>query len=138
MRMPILASAAALALMAGAATAAAPPQRVALGVTLAPAKSAQLTVGPVARGEFLVFLKASSDGTKAFTLTQQRNGGTRFTVLRNGGPACEGAAGTLVCSGITTPATPAGHRWTFTLRNRSGRPIAFTLRVTWRPVASAG
>jgi hypothetical protein len=130
----------ALVALAVPAAASAAPGPVTLRTSVPPGKSAGLTIGAVPRGEFVIALRASSDGAKNFTLTQRRNGGRRFTVLSPAttARACEGAAGSLFCTGLTTPATPAGHRWTFQLRNRSGRPIAFTLTIRWRAVASAG
>lgn len=62
-------------------------------------------------------------------------------MVRSSGPtasACEGAAGSLICTGITTPATPGGRRWTFALANSGDRPLSITLKITWRPVPNAG
>jgi len=141
MRIRLLAICAAAAL-AAPALAQAQPSRFQLVTTVAPGGRAALTIGTVPKGEFAFSLRAASDGTKDFRLTQQRNGGTRFTVLRAPGPiaddACQGAAGSLICSGITTPAAPGGRRWTFALTNSGDRPLSITLRIRWRPVPNAG
>ena len=133
---------AALVVPAAAQTAPARPNRYQVVTTVAPGGHTALTIGKVPKGEFAFALRASSDGEKAFTLTQQRAGGTRFTVLAAPGPiatdACEGAAGSLFCNGITTPATPGRRRWTFDFTNTSNRPQSITLTITWRAVASAG
>jgi hypothetical protein len=67
---------------------------------------------------------------------------SRFTVVGLPGAAasddCQGAAGTLVCTGITTPVTPGGHSWNVRLRNGSNRPMTVTLTVVWKAVTSAG
>ena len=125
------------------ALAQAQPDRFRLEATVAPGQRAVLTIGKVPRGELAFALRASSDGEKRLVLTQQRDGGGKtFQVL--GVPsavandACEGAAGSLFCGGITTPASPGGRTWTFRVRNRSGRPMSITLTITWRKVESAG
>ena len=131
----------AVAALAVPAVAVAQPNTVRLQTTVAPGGAATLTAGTFPRGEFAFRLRAGSDGAKAFRLTQRRNGGTAFTVLKIPGPmsdACQGAAGSLICSGITTPATPAGRTWTFRLANSSSRPLSIDLRITWRPLAYAG
>ena len=133
---------AALIVPAAAQTAPAQPNRFRLVTNVAPGARAALTIGRVPKGEFAFALRVSSDGAKAFRLTQQRTGGTRFTVLRSPSTAasgtCGGAAGTLVCTAITTPATPGGHRWTFVFTNSSNRPMGVTLTIRWRPVTGAG
>lgn len=132
----------ALAALALPALAQAQPSRFQLGTTIAPGQTAVLTIGKVPKGEFNFALRASSDGDKRLVVTQQRQGGTRFTVL--GVPsvaansACQGAAGSLYCSAITTPASPGGHTWSFRVTNRSGRPMSITLTITWKTVTSAG
>jgi hypothetical protein len=135
-------TACAVAALLAPAVAQAQPNGYRLVTTVAPGQRASLTIGTVPKGEFRFSLRAASDGVKRFTLTQQRNGGPRFTVLKAPGPmanaACQGAAGSLICSGITTPVTPAGRRWTFVLTNASNRPLSITLAITWRAVASAG
>jgi hypothetical protein len=135
---PVLVAASALALPASAA---AKPNPYALELTLQPGQVATLTVGQVPRGEFAFRLRASSDGEKAIRIRQGRLGGQPFTVLDTaGGPAadaCEGAAGTLVCRDITTPA-PRAATWAFAVRNRGDRPAAILLTITWRRVGSAG
>lgn len=141
----LIAAAAAVAVStaATAATAAtAQPNRFQLDVQVAPHRVAALKIGKVPRGEFAFALRAASDGEKRFRLTQQRNGGSQFTVLAAPGAqaasACQGAAGSLICTGITTPATPANRTWTFRLRNQSGRPMDITLTIVWRSITSAG
>lgn len=129
-----------LVVLTAAAGAQAQPDRYQMTTSVAPGQRAALTIGGVPRGQFAIAVRASSDGAKDFTLTQQRTGGRRFVVF---GPAtrrgtCGGAAGTIVCSGVTTPATPAGHRWTFRFTNASSRPMAIVLTVRWRKIASAG
>lgn len=124
------------------ALAQAQPSRFRLETTIAPGQGAVLTIGKVPQGEFGFSLRASSDGDKRLVVTQQRDGGTRFTVLgvpsAAANSACEGAAGSLYCSGITTPAAPGGHTWSFRVRNRSGRPMSITLTIVWKKVTSAG
>jgi hypothetical protein len=124
------------------AAAGAQPNRYRVEVSLTPGARAVLTVGTVPQGEFSFRLRASSDDEKRITLTQRRNGGTAFTVLdtasSQAADVCEGAAGTLVCSNVTTPVTPAGRTWTLVLRNRGSRPAQVALTVTWRRVGSAG
>ncbi len=126
MRIRFLALCAAAAL-AAPAVASAQPNRFKLVTTVAPGGRAALTIGTVPKGEFAFGVRVSSDGAKTFRLTQQRSGGTRFTVLKAPGPiadgACEGAAGSLICTGITTPATPGGRRWTFVFTNSGDRPM---------------
>ena len=118
------------------------PNRYQLVTTIPAGKTADLTVGTLPKGELAFGLRASSDGEKILRLTQKRDNGTRFTVLRipsaTAVSACQGAAGSVICSGITTPATPAGHRWNFRVRNGSNRPMSITLTIRWRPVSSAG
>ena len=141
MRVRLPAACAALVLLAPA-VAQAQPNTFTLLTSVAPGKRATLTIGTVPKGEFAFGVRVSSDGAKTFRLTQQRNGGTRFTVIRAPGPiaddACQGAAGTLGCTGITTPATPGGKRWTFVFTNQSNRPMDLRLTIRWRPVTSAG
>ena len=141
MRVRLPVACAALALLAPA-VAQAQPNTFRLTTSVAAGKRVALTVGTVPRGEFAFGVRVSSDGAKTFKLTQQRNGGTRFTVLKAPGPiadhACQGAAGTLGCTGITTPATPGGRRWTFVFTNQSNRPMNLRLTIRWRPVTSAG
>lgn len=124
------------------AVAQAQPNRFTYEMTLDPLERNTFTLGTFPKGEFAFDVRASSDGAKDFTLTQQRNGGTKFLVLASPGPvadgACEGAAGSLFCSGITTPVTPKGKTWTFRIRNRGDRPLSVTLKITWRKVGSAG
>lgn len=140
MRIRLLALCVAAAVVAPA-VAQAQPNVIRLQTTVAPGGAATLSAGTFPKGEFAFRLRAGSDGAKVFTLTQQRNGGTRFNVLKIPGPlssACQGAAGSLICSGITTPATPAGRTWTFRLTNASARPLSIDLRIAWRPVHNAG
>ena len=140
MRTRLIAVLAAAALVAPAA-AQAQPNVLRLQTTVAPGGAATLSAGTFPKGEFAFRLRAGSDGAKVFRLTQQRNGGTRFTVLRIPGPmssACQGAAGSLICSGITTPVTPAGRTWTCRLVNASARPLSIDLRIAWRAIGNAG
>ncbi|MGD9696051.1 MAG: hypothetical protein AB7V42_10370 [Thermoleophilia bacterium] len=142
MRTRTLVACAAAGALALPALAQAQPSKFTL-TTQVPANSAtSLTVGTVPKGEFAFNVRVASDGDKNFVLTQKRSGGSAFTVLRAPGPmvedACQGAAGSLICSGITTPATPAGRAWTFRFANRSDRPMSLTLKISWRKVASAG
>ena len=134
------------AVLAGAlavpALAQAQPNRHRVAVTVAPGKAVDLTFGTVPRGEFRFALRVASDGPKRLALTQKRDDGVRFAVLRlpsaQADDACRGAAGSLFCTGVSTPVTPGGHSWNIRLRNRSGRPMAVALTVVWRPVQSAG
>lgn len=131
-----------IAVLALPAIAQAQPNKFTYSMTLDPLERNTFTLGTFPQGEFAFKVRASSDGDKNFTLTQQRNGGTKFAVLvvpstfANG--ACEGAAGSLFCSGITTPVTPAGKTWTIRMRNRGDRPLSVTLTITWRKVPNAG
>jgi hypothetical protein len=117
------------------------PNRYRLEAKIPAGERAVLAIGRVPRGEFRFGLRASSDGEKRLLLTQQRNGGRRFTVLALPGspPAggCQGAAGSIFCTGITTPATPGGRTWTFRLSNRSNRQMSIALTIVWRKVAGA-
>jgi hypothetical protein len=135
-------TAAALAVLTLPALAAAQPTAFRLQATVAPGDQASLTIGAFPRGEFRIRLQASSDDVKRFTLTQQGIGRRAFVVLRSPGPlvgrACEGAAGSLICTGLTTPVTPGGKAWRLTVGNESGRPTTFTLSVSFRRVGSAG
>jgi hypothetical protein len=130
------------AVLALPALAQAQPNTFTYQMTLDPLERNTFTLGTFPKGEFAFDIRASSDGAKDFTLTQQRNGGTKFLVLAAPGPvadgACEGAAGSLFCTGITTPVTPTGKTWTFRMRNRGDRPLSVTLKITWRKVPSAG
>jgi hypothetical protein len=138
----IAAAAAAVAASTAATAATAQPNRFQLSVQVAPHRVAALRIGKVPRGEFAFALRAASDGEKRFRLTQQRTGGSRFTVLAapsaQVASACQGAAGSLICTGITTPATPANRTWTFRFRNQSSRPMSITLTIVWRSISSAG
>jgi hypothetical protein len=138
----LLAACCAAAALAAPALAQAQATKFRLVASVAPGQRAAMTVGPLPRGEFHFGLRASSDGNKNFLLTQQRSGGSSFTVLRSPSPAvarsCQGAAGSIFCTGISTPVTPAGRSWTLAFRNRSRRPITVTLTVVWRKVTSAG
>lgn len=141
MRVRTIVAAAVAAALAAPALAQAQPNRHHVDASVAPGKVLNLTFGTVPRGEFHFGLRVSSDGAKDFRLTQKRDNGTRFLVL--GGPvtpqgACQGAAGSLFCTNITTPATPAGHSWNFRFRNRSNRPMNVALTVVWKRVTSAG
>jgi hypothetical protein len=128
-------------LLAAPAAALAQPNAVRVQSTVQPGATLTLTIGKVPRGEFAFRLRAGSDSVKRFTLTQQRNGGKRFTVLRVPGPlasGCQGAAGSIICEKLTSPAAPGGRTWTFRLRNGSDRPLSVDLRVAWHRLRSAG
>jgi hypothetical protein len=128
-------------LLAAPAAALAQPNAVRVQSTVQPGATLALTIGKVPRGEFAFRLRAGSDSVKRFTLTQQRNGGKRFTVLRVPGPlasGCQGAAGSIICEKLTSPAAPGGRTWTFRLRNGSDRPLSVDLRVAWHRLRSAG
>lgn len=139
MRWFVVMAAAALAVPV---VAAAQPTRYQVDAQLDPGERVALTIGKVPRGEFRFSLRASSDGEKRFGLTQQRAAAPRFAVLAypstfaNG--ACEGAAGSVFCSGISTPAPIAGSTYTFRLKNKGNRPLSITLTIVWRRIASAG
>jgi len=110
------------------------------GQVIAPKKAATLTVSTPAAGEFSYWLRASSDGDKRLRIVQRR-GTSAFTVMKMPGPVardtCEGAAGSIICTGFQTPAP---RRATYTIRvfNDSARPMTVSLRVTFRRVTSAG
>lgn len=120
-----------------ATTASAAPTPTTLEVVLQPGQRVAMTMSQVPRGEFRFVLKASSDGVKKFVLSQQRVGSTRFKVL-DGASACDAAAGTLLCSNISTPAPTATGSYIFRLTNLSARPMSMTLKISWRKITSAG
>ncbi len=124
------------------AVAVAQPTRFSVEATLHPGERVALTVGKVPRGEFAFALRASGAGTIRLGVTQQRGVVRRFPVLNVPSPfadsACQAAAGTLLCRGITTPAPVAGSTYTFRVKNKGDQPIRLILTVTWRAVASAG
>ena len=134
--------AAAAAVLAAPIAAHAQPTRFQIETTLHPGERVALTVGKVPRGEFRFALRASSDGEKRFGLTQQRGVAPRFAVLNVpsafADSACQGAAGSVFCNGISTPAPIAGSTYTFRLKNKSNRPLNITLTIVWRKVGSAG
>ena len=131
-----------IAILALPAIAGAQPNKFTYEMTLNPLERNTFALGTFPKGEFAFKVRASSDGVKNFTLTQQRNGGPKFGVLVVpsvfANDACQGAAGSLFCSGITTPVTPAGKTWTIRMRNRGDRPLSVTLTITWRKVPNAG
>ncbi len=133
-----LVAATAVAALALPALALAQPNNYQLTTAVQPGATASLRVGTVPQGQFSFGLRVSSDGDKNFTLTQQRNGGSAFTVISGpGGPgtsSCQGAAGSLFCTGITTPATPGNRTWTWRFRNRSSRPMNVVLTIAWKHV----
>ncbi len=139
MRRFVVMAAAALAVPV---VAAAQPTRYQVDVQLDPGERVALTIGKFPKGEFRFSLRASSDGEKRFGLTQQRGVAPRFAVLSypsafaNG--ACEGAAGSVFCNGISTPAPIAGSTYTFRFKNKGNRPLSITLTIVWRRIASAG
>ena len=142
MRFRTIAAGAIAAALALPALAQAQPNRHQVGAVVPPGTSLNLTFGTVPKGQFAFGLKVSSDGPKTLRLSQKRDNGSRFTVLQLPGAAasdaCQGAAGTLVCTGITTPVTPGGHTWNIRLRNGSNRPMTVVLTVVWKAVTSAG
>lgn len=137
---------AALAALAGIsaipAVATAQPTRFQIDTTLQPGQRAALTIGKVPRGEFRFAVRGASDGEKRFGITQQRGTAPRFAVLNVpsafADSACQGAAGSVFCTGISTPAPVAGATYTFRIRNKGDRPLSVTLTITWRRVANAG
>ena len=141
MRVRTIVAAAVAAALAAPALAQAQPNRHHVDASVAPGKTLNLTFGTVPQGEFHFGLRVSSDGAKDFRLTQKRDNGTRFVVLSGAAlpdGACQGAAGSVFCTNIQTPATPAGHSWNFRFRNRSNRPMTVALTVVWKRVTSAG
>ncbi len=110
-------------------------------VEVAPKKSATLTLRAPSMGQFSFWLRAASDGDKRLTLTQRRGTATPFTVMtvpgKMSGDICQGAAGSIYCTGFQTPA-PVKATYTFRLTNRSTRPMTITLRVTFKKITSAG
>ena len=131
----------AAAVLAAPIVAHAQPTRFQIDTTLQPGERAALTIGKVPRGEFRFALRASSDGEKRFGLTQQRGLSPRFAVLNVpstfADSACEGAAGSVFCNGVSTPAPIAGSTYTFRLKNKGNRPLNITLTIVWRKVGSA-
>ena len=132
----------AAAVLAAPIAAHAQPTRFQIETTLQPGERVALTIGKVPRGEFRFALRASSDGDKRFGLTQQRGVAPRFAVLNVPSPfadgACQGAAGSVFCNGISTPAPIAGSTYAFRLKNKGDRPLNITLTIVWRKVGSAG
>ena len=132
----------AAAALAAPVVAAAQPTRYQVDAQLDPGERVALTIGKAPKGEFRFSLRASSDGEKRFGLTQQRGVAPRFAVLSypsalaNG--VCEGAAGSVFCNGISTPAPIAGSTYTFRFKNKGNRPLSITLTIVWRRIASAG
>jgi hypothetical protein len=131
-------------LLAVPATVTAQPTRFQLDTTLAPGQQTALTVGQVPRGLFVYSIRTSSDGEQRFGITQQRLGVFHHMVqpvLNVPSPlattACQGAAGTLLCRGISKPAWIDMSTYTFRVRNKGNRPLRITLAVRWRPIAVA-
>lgn len=106
------------------------------GQVIPPRKAATLTVTTPARGEFSYWLRASSDGPERLRLVQRR-GASAFTVMRIPGTVaddvCQGAAGSVYCTGSPTPA-PVAATYRIRVFNDSARPTTVTLRVTFRRV----
>ena len=142
MRFRTIAAGALAAALALPALAQGQPNRHQVGALVPAGSSLNLTFGTVPKGQFAFGLKVSSDGPKTLRLSQKRDNGPRFTVLQlpsgAAADACQGAAGTFVCTNITTPVTPGGHSWNIRLRNSSNRPMNVVLTVVWKPVQSAG
>ena len=113
MRIRSIAAATVAAALAVPALAQAQPNRHQVGALVPAGSSLNLTFGTVPKGQFAFGLKVSSDGEKTLRLSQKRDNGSRFTVLQlpsgAAADACQGAAGTVVCTNITTPVTPGGH-----------------------------
>jgi hypothetical protein len=132
----------AAATLAAPVIAVAQPTRYQVDAQLDPGERVALTIGKVPRGEFRFALRGSSDGEKLFGLTQQRGVAPRFAVLNYPSAfavgACRGAAGSVFCSGISTPAPVAGSTYAFRLKNKGDRPLSITLTIVWRRIASAG
>lgn len=128
-----------LVAIATAAPAVAAPTPTRTSITLQPGQRLVLTMEQVPRGEFSFSLRASGDGEKNFALTQQRAGFARFRVLDAASAACDGAAGTLFCTGVTTPAPALRTAYTFRVKNLSATsPVTINLRIAWRKITSAG
>ena len=142
MRVRTIVVAAVAAALAVPALAQAQPNRHQVGALRARRLVAQPDLRHGSEGAVRVRLKVSSDWPKTLRLSQKRDNGSRFTVLQlpsgAASDACQGAAGTFVCTNITTPVTPAGHSWNIRLRNSSNRPMNVVLTVVWKPVQSAG
>jgi len=131
-------------LLAIPATVAAQPTRFQIDTTLAPGQQVALTVGQVPRGVFFFSVRASSDGEQRFGITQQRLGVYHHMVkpvLNVPSPlattACLGAAGTLLCRGISKPAWIDRSTYAFRVRNNGDRPLRITLAIRWRPLPVA-
>ncbi|MBI2684274.1 MAG: hypothetical protein HYX33_02605 [Actinobacteria bacterium] len=124
------------------ATSLAHSNRHQLDATLTTGQQVSLTIDNVAPGEFAFMLRASSDDQKNVKVTQRRIGGSSLTVIDTSAPTsanrCQGAAGTLVCTNITTPAAPGNRSWKFTVKSTGPRPTSITLVITSRRVAHAG
>lgn len=121
-----------------AGTAMAGPTPTTLEMTLQPGQRLVMTMGQVPRGEFGFTMRATGVGAKKFVLSQQRVGSVRFKVVDQSSSACQPISGGLRCASITTPAPTLTGGYIFRVRNLGTAPLAVTLRVTWRKVASAG
>jgi hypothetical protein len=137
-----IAGTAVAALLAAPLAASGHPTRFQLETTLQPGERAALTIGKVPRGEFRFAIRAFSDGEKRFGLVQGRGTTPRFAVLNVPSPfadtACQDSAGSVLCTGISTPAPVAGATYTFRLKNKGDRPLEVNFVILWRRVASAG
>ncbi len=129
-------SACALAVVAATGASAA-PSPTKLEMTLQPGQRLVMTLGQVPKGEFAFSLRGSSDGVKNFVLSQQRIGSSRFKVIDSKTTPCDGAAGSLYCTGITTPAPVKLGAYIFRVRNLGNRPLSVTLKISWRKITSA-
>ena len=140
----LIAAAAAVAVStaATAATAAtAQPNRFQLDVQVAPHRVAALKIGkvPGASSPSRCARRATERSASGSPSSATAGRSSRCSRRRaQAASACQGAAGSLICTGITTPATPANRTWTFRLRNQSGRPMDITLTIVWRSISSAG
>jgi hypothetical protein len=130
------------ALLAAPLAANGQPTRFQIQTTLQPGERAALTIGKVPRGEFRFSLRAASDGEERFGLSQQRGFVRRFPVLNYpssfADTSCQGAAGGVLCRGISTPAFVDGATYTFRIKNKGDRPLSVDLAIIWRRIASAG
>ncbi len=100
MRVRTIVAAAVAAALAVPALAQGQPDRHQVGARVPAGSSLNLTFGTVPKGQFAFGLKVSSDGSKTLRLSQKRDNGPRFTVLRlpsgAAADACQGAAQALL------------------------------------------
>ena len=108
-------------------------------------KPGKLVSGVVKRdariGEFAFCIAVGRDGPKHVVIRLRRPGSKAFVVLdttKPNGATCEGAAGTLYCSDITTPAVPTPGRFIITATNAGSRTAHVRVAVIWRRIYAAG